>query len=135
MARPSHPPLLDYSNYTLRRVHITKLLIMQFFSILPSPHPSSVQISSSAPCSQTPSVCVSPLITLLIIIVTYCNKSLRRSFLPLDTSTSLQSTLAAYNNNNNNNLFCLCLKCEYSPPFCGHSLEPARKLLADMEWQ
>jgi hypothetical protein len=30
MARPSHPPLLDYSNYTWRRVQITKLLIMQF---------------------------------------------------------------------------------------------------------
>jgi hypothetical protein len=27
-------------------------------STLPSPHPSSVQISSSAPCSQTPSVYV-----------------------------------------------------------------------------
>jgi hypothetical protein len=32
------------------------------FSILPSPHPSSVQISSSAPCSQTPSVYIPPLI-------------------------------------------------------------------------
>jgi hypothetical protein len=31
-ARPSHPPRLDYSNYTLRRVQITKLLIMQFSS-------------------------------------------------------------------------------------------------------
>jgi hypothetical protein len=31
------------------------------FSILSSPHPSSVQISSSAPCSQTPSVYVPPL--------------------------------------------------------------------------
>jgi hypothetical protein len=30
MARPSHPPLLDYSNYTWRRVQITKLLIIQF---------------------------------------------------------------------------------------------------------
>jgi hypothetical protein len=51
MTRPSHPPRLDYSNYTWRRVQITKLFGMQFFSILPSPHPSSVQISSSAPCS------------------------------------------------------------------------------------
>jgi hypothetical protein len=33
------------------------------FSILPSPHPSSVQISSSAPCSQTPSVYVPPLMS------------------------------------------------------------------------
>jgi hypothetical protein len=30
MPRPSHPPRLDYSNYTWRRVQITKLLIMQF---------------------------------------------------------------------------------------------------------
>jgi hypothetical protein len=30
MARPSHPPRLDYSNYTWRRVQITKLLVMQF---------------------------------------------------------------------------------------------------------
>jgi hypothetical protein len=57
MARPSHPPRLDYSNYTWRRVQITKLLVVQF-SLLPSPYPSSVQISSSAPCSQTPSVYV-----------------------------------------------------------------------------
>jgi hypothetical protein len=33
------------------------------FSILPSPHSSSVQISSSAPCSQTPSVYVPPLMS------------------------------------------------------------------------
>jgi hypothetical protein len=33
------------------------------FSTLPSPHPSSVQISSSAPCSQTPSGYVSPLMS------------------------------------------------------------------------
>jgi hypothetical protein len=30
MARPSHPPRLDYSNYTWQRVKITKLLVMQF---------------------------------------------------------------------------------------------------------
>jgi hypothetical protein len=30
MAGPSHLPRLDYSNYTWRRVQITKLLIMQF---------------------------------------------------------------------------------------------------------
>jgi hypothetical protein len=28
MARPSHPPRLDYSNYTWRRVQIMKLLVM-----------------------------------------------------------------------------------------------------------
>jgi hypothetical protein len=33
MARPSHPPRLDFSNYTWRRVQITKLLIM-YFSII-----------------------------------------------------------------------------------------------------
>jgi hypothetical protein len=27
MARPSHPPRLDYSNYTWRRVQLTKLLV------------------------------------------------------------------------------------------------------------
>jgi hypothetical protein len=30
MPRPSHPPRFDYSNYTWRRVQITKLLVMQF---------------------------------------------------------------------------------------------------------
>jgi hypothetical protein len=58
---PSHPHSLDHSNYTWRRVQIMKLLIMQFLSTLPSPHPCSVQISSSALCSQTPSVYVPPL--------------------------------------------------------------------------
>jgi hypothetical protein len=32
MTRPSHPRL-DYSNYTWRRVQITKLLVMQFSPI------------------------------------------------------------------------------------------------------
>jgi hypothetical protein len=75
MTRPSHPPWLDYSDYTWRRVQITKLLAMQFFSILPSPHPSSVQISSLASCSQTPSVCVPPLMThcVYMINITYQN--------------------------------------------------------------
>jgi hypothetical protein len=30
LARPSHPPRLDYSNYTWRRVQITKILVMKF---------------------------------------------------------------------------------------------------------
>jgi hypothetical protein len=46
-----------------RRVQITKLLIMEFFSSLLSIHPSLVKIFSSAPCSQTPSAYVSPLVS------------------------------------------------------------------------
>jgi hypothetical protein len=30
MTRPSHPSLLDYSNYTWNRVQVMKLIIMQF---------------------------------------------------------------------------------------------------------
>jgi hypothetical protein len=30
MVRPSHPPRLNYSNYTWRRVQITKFLVIQF---------------------------------------------------------------------------------------------------------
>jgi hypothetical protein len=55
MSRPSYPPRLDYSNYTWRRAQITKIFIIQF-SPLSSPHPCLVQISSSAPSSQTTSV-------------------------------------------------------------------------------
>jgi hypothetical protein len=44
---PSLPPWLQLSNYTRRRVQVMKLLIMQF--------PASVQMSSSGPCSATPS--------------------------------------------------------------------------------
>jgi hypothetical protein len=47
MPRPSHPPRLDHSNYTWRRVQITKLLVVQF-------SPSSTQMFSSVPCSQKP---------------------------------------------------------------------------------
>jgi hypothetical protein len=56
-------PLLDHSNYTWRRVQIMKLLIMQFFSNHPSLHFCSVRILSSAPCSQTLLVYVSPLMS------------------------------------------------------------------------
>jgi hypothetical protein len=59
MPRPSHTPRLDYSSYTWQRVQIMKILVMQIFSTLPSSHPSSGQISSSAPCSQTPLFCSS----------------------------------------------------------------------------
>jgi hypothetical protein len=54
MTRPSHPSRLDYSSYTWRRVQITKLLVTQFSPF--SRH--LIQISSSAPCSQTPAVYV-----------------------------------------------------------------------------
>jgi hypothetical protein len=60
MPCPSHPPRLYYSNCNWWRVQITKVLVMQVCSTLLSPHPSLVQISFSAPCSETPSVCVPP---------------------------------------------------------------------------
>jgi hypothetical protein len=63
MARPSHPPRLDYSNYTLAKSTNHEAPCYEMFPILPSPHPSSVQISSSAPCSQTPSDYVPPLMS------------------------------------------------------------------------
>jgi hypothetical protein len=59
--RPSHPPRLHYSNYTWRRVQITKLLVMQFSPF--SRHLIPLQIPSSAPCSQTPSVDISLLVS------------------------------------------------------------------------
>jgi hypothetical protein len=55
---PSHPPLLDESTYVQRRVQVIKLLIMQLYNRFQS---FSVQIFSSAPCSQKPSVYVPPL--------------------------------------------------------------------------
>jgi hypothetical protein len=48
IALPSHHPWLDHSNYTWWRVQVMKLAV---FSNLLSPHPSSAQILSSAPCS------------------------------------------------------------------------------------
>jgi hypothetical protein len=50
MALPSHPPRLDYSNYSWQRVQIMKLLVMQFSP--PSPHLTP----TTAPCSQKPTV-------------------------------------------------------------------------------
>jgi hypothetical protein len=61
--RQSHPSRLNRLNYTWWRVQIVELLIMQSFSTLPSLHPSLVQIFSLTPCSQTPSVCVPPLMS------------------------------------------------------------------------
>jgi hypothetical protein len=55
MSCTSHPLWLDHSNYTSRRVQAMKLLIMR--------HPSSVKTVSSAPCSQTPSGYIPPLIS------------------------------------------------------------------------
>jgi hypothetical protein len=56
MSCPSHPPWLDHSNYTWRRVQVMKLLIMQFLQ-------PPVQMFPSAPCSQTPSAYVPPLMS------------------------------------------------------------------------
>jgi hypothetical protein len=61
MPCPSHPPWLDHSNYVWQRVQVMKLLIMQFPQFLLWHHLSSDIIFSSAPCSQTPSVSVPPL--------------------------------------------------------------------------
>jgi hypothetical protein len=61
-ARPSHPPWFYNSDFTWRRVRVMKLLVMQLSSS--SCHnPTSVQISSSAPCSQVPQVCLPLLIS------------------------------------------------------------------------
>jgi hypothetical protein len=57
---PSNPHWLDHSNYTWWRIQVMKLLIIKF-------SPTSCHLIplrskySSAPCSQTPSVCVPPL--------------------------------------------------------------------------
>jgi hypothetical protein len=51
---PSHPPWLDHSNYVWEEYKLWSSSLCN----LPSFHLSSDQIFSSAPCSQTPSVCV-----------------------------------------------------------------------------
>jgi hypothetical protein len=58
MPCPSRPPWIHHSNFTCRRVQVMKLLIMQFSPAFYHFHLSSVQIFSSALCSQTPSVYV-----------------------------------------------------------------------------
>jgi hypothetical protein len=60
---PSHPPSLDHSNSTWRRVQVMKTPYYSVFSSLLSLHVSSIQIFSSPPCSQTPSAYVPPLMT------------------------------------------------------------------------
>jgi hypothetical protein len=47
MTHPSRPPRLDYSNLAKSTNHEAPLYAV--FSIHPSPHPSSVQMPSSAP--------------------------------------------------------------------------------------
>jgi hypothetical protein len=59
---PSHSPWPAHSNFTWRRVQVKKDLYA-VFSNLPSLYHSSVQIFSSAPCSQTPAAYVPPLMS------------------------------------------------------------------------
>jgi hypothetical protein len=63
MPCPSHPPWLDHSNYTWGRIQVIKLLNTHFSPNNLSRHLSLGQIFSSRPCSQTPSVCVPPLMS------------------------------------------------------------------------
>jgi hypothetical protein len=62
MPCPSHPPQLDHSNYTRRRVQVRKLLVMKFSPISRDSSFFS-PIFFSTPCSQTPSVYVPPLMS------------------------------------------------------------------------
>jgi hypothetical protein len=56
MPFPFHPPWLHHSNYTWWREQVMKLLIMQFSPTSLHFFPFLVQIFSSVPCSQAPSV-------------------------------------------------------------------------------
>jgi hypothetical protein len=60
--RWSHLPWLDHSNYTQWREYhkASSYAVVSTFLL---PHPSSVQVFSLAPCSQTPLVYVPPLIS------------------------------------------------------------------------
>jgi hypothetical protein len=63
MLRLSHPPGLEHSNYTWRRVQITKLLIMQFST--PSRHLMSLpsKYPPQHPVRKRPQVYVPPLMS------------------------------------------------------------------------
>jgi hypothetical protein len=61
MPRPSHPPWFHHLNNICWSVQVMKLLIMQS-SPAPCHFSPLVQTFSSAPCSQTPSVYVLPLV-------------------------------------------------------------------------
>jgi hypothetical protein len=62
MPFPSHSPWLHHSNYTWRRVQVTKLLIMQLSQTSCHFIPlRSEYVFPSAPSSQTPAVYVAPL--------------------------------------------------------------------------
>jgi hypothetical protein len=56
---PLPPKSYMHSSSSIRAIQVMKLLIIQFSPT--SLYRSSVQIFSSAPSSQTPSVCVPPL--------------------------------------------------------------------------
>jgi hypothetical protein len=76
MPCPSHPPWLDHSNYTWRRVQVMKLEAPPYavFSNLLSHHLSSVQIFFSAPCSRTPECersSFTPIMVLVMQIINY----------------------------------------------------------------
>jgi hypothetical protein len=45
MACPSHPPRLDYSNYTWRREQIMKLPVMQFSPFTRQERPPAMEVS------------------------------------------------------------------------------------------